>query len=207
MKKGNSQPEIKFLKRIVNPISKKVITDSTILLDKNFEKSFHSYLIETIYLYSNEDIEKETRFVTENDVNELIKYYNSKITIGPKLNLEINNIQNDLDESDLLALHLNLISDPSESILFLKKNRRKIINKDNNQIIHDDLSSSSDFSYNMEPKHFDLNKQQTCEMIVKVIDNNELTQMENPQLKKEVIISRNNIKQGKKECNCVCTIF
>jgi len=205
MKKGNSLPEINFLKKIVNPISKKVITDSTILLDKNFEKSFHSYLIETIYLNSNEDIEKETRFVTENDVNELFKYYNSKMNIGPKLNLELNNIQNDLDKSDLLELHLNLISDPSESLL--KKNRMKTKNKDNNPVKYDDFSSSSDSSYYIEPRQTDTNKQVICERIMKVIDNNRLTEMENLQMKQEVIISRNSMKQINKACNCVCTIF
>ena len=119
------QPEINFFhKKIVNPLGRKVVSDSTIVFEKNFEKTFQSYLVETIYLNSNEDLDKETGFMTDREMNEFILNYKQVKTIGPKLNFHVNNIEVDHETSDFFEMHLNLVSDPSDSLLYCKRNKK-----------------------------------------------------------------------------------
>ena len=90
----NSTPEIKIIKQNIKPVIKKNLNDSSVLFDQETEKTFQSYYIDTLYLNSNEDVEKETEFMTEEDINDFVLNYKQVTTIGPKLNMMINNINN-----------------------------------------------------------------------------------------------------------------
>lgn len=136
MKNSNCSPEIKILKPRVKPITRKVVNDSMILFDSNSEKSNETSFLETIYLYTEQDMDKETGFMmTEEDLNDFLRNNDSVKTIGPKLNMDVNYIEVDHETSEYLEMYLNILSEPSESLL---NEKRKLQRK--NQI--DEIISS-----------------------------------------------------------------
>ena len=202
----NSTPEIKIIKQNIKPVIKKNLNDSSVLFDQETEKTFQSYYIDTLYLNSNEDVEKETEFMTEEDINDFVLNYKQVTTIGPKLNMIINNIEIGHDTSEIYELHLNIMSEPSDSLLNKRKQQ-----KDKNYF----NLSKANIIFSSSEEENDISDNQI--IIDKALNNNiagiHLTDIKTTQLdslkKKEGMKEKEigtNIKKTQ-GCNGLCKIF